>query len=174
MASTGITATHLAILRGNAASGESSIAAAVRLTEPPMALIEQDHLRRKLLKEHDAREATDIVHLIDLIARFCLDRGRNVLIEGILHEAKYGGMLRQLIADHRGRSFAYYLDVPFEETVIRHAGRPQRAEFGAERMREWFVADDLLGLPDEIVVVANSSLDATVGRIRADLGQIPS
>lgn len=38
--------------------------------------------------------------------------------------------------DHQGISRFYYLDVPFTETMRRHA-RPQAAEFGEAEMRGW-------------------------------------
>jgi hypothetical protein len=39
-------------------------------------------------------------------------------------------MLDGLRRDHLGLSYFYYLDVSIDETVRRHAPRPQAAEFG--------------------------------------------
>jgi hypothetical protein len=54
----------------------------------------------------------------------------------ILYADHYGAMLVQLRADHRGPTHGYYLHVPFEETVARHATRPQANEYGEAEMRE--------------------------------------
>lgn len=166
----GSSTSKLVVLRGNSGSGKSSLAAALRLTDPPMALVGQDQLRRVVLMDRDRRELTDAVDLIDLTVRFCLDRGRDVVLDGILNMAKYGAMLRQLIDDHLGRSLLYYLDVPLEETVARHATRPQRDEFTVEQMREWYLPTDVLGVPGETVIAAESTFSRTLARIRGDLG----
>ncbi|MFI5615667.1 hypothetical protein [Amycolatopsis sp. NPDC051903] len=105
-------------------------------------------LRRQVLREHDHRGAANI-GLIDTVARYALDAGSHVVLEGSLHADRYGTMLRRLIADHRGRTHVAYFDVPFEDTVARHATRPQAREFTAEQMRGRYVADDQLGVPGE-------------------------
>jgi hypothetical protein len=77
-------------------------------------------------------------------------------------------MLAGLRRDHRGRSYFYYLHVPFEETMRRHATRPQAAEFGRAEMSTWYRELDLLPGGIEQVVPASSSLEATVTRIMSD------
>jgi hypothetical protein len=74
-------------------------------------------------------------------------------------------MLAELADDHRGTTTFYYLDVSFEESVGRHATRPQATEFGAEDMRGWYRANDLLGVPGERVVPQTSTLAGTTSRI---------
>jgi hypothetical protein len=46
---------------------------------------------------------------------------------------------------------AFYLDVPWEETLRRHATRAQASEFGEAERREWYLPRDLLGLDCERV-----------------------
>ena len=122
---TGAESTRLIVLRGNSGSGKSSIAAEIRARHGRgIALVSQDNLRRVVLRERDTADGANI-GLIDMVARYALDRGLHVIIDGILYEAHYGAMLRALRADHRGLSRFYYLDVPFEETMRRHATRPQ-------------------------------------------------
>jgi hypothetical protein len=76
--------------------------------------------------------------------------------------------LADLVADHRGSSGIHYLDVSFEESLRRHATRPQAAEFGPDDMRQWYRKPDLLNLPGEHLVTRGSSLNDTVQRILAD------
>ena len=44
-----------------------------------------------------------------------------------------------------GRIFAYYYDLPFEETVRRHNTRAKVNSFGAEDMKRWWNEKDFLG-----------------------------
>lgn len=104
------------------------------------------------------------IGLISLTARYALDHGYHVIIEGILHAARYADMLTQLATDHRGTT-AFYLDVSWDETLRRHATRPQAAEFGLEHMRSWYQHHDLLGVPDERLIPETSTLEHTTNQI---------
>jgi predicted kinase len=161
--------TRLVVLRGNSGSGKSTVARRLRgHLGRGVAWMEQDQLRRILLREHDRPGAVNI-GLIDTVARHSLDAGYHAILDGIFVSAHYGSMLRQLSADHIGRSLHVYLDVPFEETVRRHATRPQSQEFTAEQMRAWYAAGDRLGVPEELVIGVEPDADAVVRRI---LGEI--
>lgn len=83
-------------------------------------------------------------------------------------------MLTALQADHRGRTRSYYLDVPFEETLLRHATKSQAREYGRAEMAQWYRSLDLLHGSGETVIPAESSLDDTVRRIMRDTGLGPS
>lgn len=162
---TGTPRTRLVVLRGNSGSGKSTVARALRdRYGRGAALVEQDYLRRIVLKERDRPGAANI-ELIDQTVRFALDHDYHVVLEGILYAAHYGDMLRRLVADHAGETFVYYFDVPFDETVRRHATRPQSSDFTVEQMRDWFVHDDQLGVCGETVIAAESGVDATVDAV---------
>jgi hypothetical protein len=161
---------RLIMIRGNSASGKSAVAAELRRRHGRgLAIVGQDNLRRQVLRERDVPGGANI-DLIDLTARFALDRGFHVIVEGILHADHYGPMLTALIGDHAGRSRAYYLDVPWAETLRRHASKPQAAEYGEREMRAWFRERDLLPGGLERVIPDCSSLDATVRRIMTESG----
>lgn len=162
--------TRLVILRGNSASGKSSVAAGVRERfGRGVALVGQDNLRRVVLRERDRPGAANI-GLIDLTARYALDAGYHVVLEGILCSDHYGPMLAGLRADHRGPTHGFYLDVPFEETLARHATKPIAEDVLPDELRSWYRPLDLLPGGVETVVGADSALDATVGRIMLDSG----
>ena len=157
------------VLRGPSGSGKSSTARAVReRLGRGVAWVEQDHLRRILLRELDVAGGVNI-GLIDTTVRYCLDAGHHVLLDGILVTRHYGDMLTRLIADHRGRTCCYHFVVPFEETVRRHATRRQAAEFTPEEMRAWYVERDLLPGDVETVIPAEHSLAETVEQVLRDL-----
>jgi predicted kinase len=171
MAKTGSGDTQLIILRGNSACGKSSTAAEIRRRHGrrDLAIIGQDTLRRDVLRERDVPAGANI-GLIDLVARYALDRGFHVIVEGIFRADHYAGMLRTLIDDHRGQTRCYYFDVPFAETLSRHAGKPQACDYGAVEMRAWYRALDLLADGIEQVIPAAMAQDETVRRIMADSG----
>lgn len=166
---TGHAHTQLVIIRGNSGSGKSSVARAVRdQYGRGLALVEQDYLRRIVLRERDTADG----HAGALVAhtvRFALDISYHVLCEGILHSSRYGSMLSELRAAHRGTTSVFYLDVSFDETLRRHQQRPQATEFTPEDMRGWYLHRDLLGIPAEHVISEDSTLDDTTRLIAARL-----
>ncbi len=169
----GSSESRLVIVRGNSASGKSSIAAGLREAfGRGLAVVGQDVLRRVVLREHDRHGGANI-GLIDTTARYALDAGYHVVVEGILSAARYGPMLQRLVADHRGVSRCYYLDVPFEETLRRHASKPDpqlQAAVTERHLRDWYRERDLLPGGIETVIGADSTLSDTVGRIMRDSG----
>ncbi|QUQ64758.1 Shikimate kinase [Kutzneria sp. CA-103260] len=149
----------LVVLRGNSGSGKSTVARAVRARADRVALVQQDVVRRQVLHEQDVPGGANI-GLLDLITRYALGHGYHVVLEGILDAGRYGVMLRDLARDHGGVFF--YLDVSFEETVRRHATRPEVAEFSAARMRGWYRERDLLVDPAERIIPESTPLDVSV------------
>jgi predicted kinase len=168
---TGSPDTVLVVIRGNSGSGKSTVARAVREAygRRGMAIIGQDVVRRDILRELDLPGGVNI-GLIDVMCRHALDAGCHVILEGILAGSRYGAMLEALCRDHRGRTSCHYLDVSWEETLRRHETRPQRARFGPEEMRRWYVREDVLPGLLETIVGESASLDETVRLILRDAG----
>nr|WP_234343861.1 AAA family ATPase [Streptomyces sp. NRRL F-5123] len=170
---TGSAGTRLIVVRGNSASGKSSVAAGIReRCGRGLAVVGQDNLRRVVLRERDRAGGVN-VGLIGVVARYALDAGYDVVVEGILYAAHYGEMLQELIGDHRGTTRCFYLDVPFEETLLRHAskGDPEYLAHVTEaHLREWYVERDLLPSGVETVIGPDSPLAATVDRILRETG----
>ena len=162
--------TRLVMLRGNSGSGKSTVARALQRKRPrDVAWVSQDLLRREVLRATDV-PGTRAVDLIDATARFALDRGMHVVVDGILNADKYGAMLRCLVRDHVGVTATYLWDVPFEETVRRHATKPVADEFGREQMREWHHSLPVLPGPAEVVLGPDETAAAALARIRTDTG----
>ena len=80
---TGSGGTRLIILRGNSASGQSSTAAEIRRRHGrrDLAVVGQDNLRRDVLREHDVPAGAN-TGLIDLVTRYALNHGFNVIVMG--------------------------------------------------------------------------------------------
>lgn len=162
--------TRLILLRGNSASGKSSVATGLRERYGRgIALVRQDTLRREVLRERDLPGGANI-GLIDLTVRHALAHGFHTVLEGILYTAHYGEMLAGLLADHPGRTHCYYLDVSFEETLARHATKPIADEVSEHQLREWYRPLDVLPGGVETVVPATSPLEGTVGRVLRESG----
>lgn len=73
MTATGSADTRLILLRGNSASGKSSLARAIRAARPRgIAIVGQDQLRRDILHVNE-EPGTLAVGYLDLSARYALD-----------------------------------------------------------------------------------------------------
>jgi predicted kinase len=147
------------VLRGNSGSGKSTVARELQdrhLRE--LAVVSQDVLRREVLRVRD-RPDNPAVTLIDLIARFALDRGMHVVIEGILHADIYGSMLESLAEDHRGTTVFFRFDLPFEETLRRHVAKGCN-DFGEAELRQWWRDHDALPWSGEQLIGADRDVHA--------------
>jgi hypothetical protein len=60
-----------------------------------------------------------------------------VVLEGILYADRYGHMITSLVRDHRGVSRCYYLDVPLETTLARHATKADAAYLAHVTTATW-------------------------------------
>lgn len=147
------TQAKLIVLRGNSGSGKSTTAKMLRDaviavgSNKKIAIIEQDYLRRHILKEKEA-EGADNIELIYQTVYFALKRDYSVILEGILYSKRYGDMLLRLNR-HCPDFYYYYFDVSFSETLRRHALKPNSNEFGEAEMRKWYQEKDLLDMPGE-------------------------
>ncbi|HWS37677.1 MAG TPA: AAA family ATPase [Actinoplanes sp.] len=158
----------LVIVRGNSGSGKTTTAREVRRRygKRGCALIEQDHLRRVILREHGGGGDDRIAPgFITTMAQTALDGGYHVILEGILHTGQYGRALRTLIAGHGGSSTCFYMDVSFDETVRRHLRREEPIPVEPETMLGWYTPLDLLGVPGELVIPETVGFDEVVTTI---------
>jgi hypothetical protein len=153
---------QLIVLRGNSGAGKSTVACGLRAElGRGVAIVDQDTIRRKLLRERDIDNGVNI-GLIEYIVRYTLANDYVVILEGILNAGRYGEMLRRLHGDFGGGW--YFLQVTLDESLRRHQTRPQRADFTPEQMRQFPRADLLEGI-DERIVPEHSSASGTVQRI---------
>lgn len=155
----------LVVIRGNSGSGKSTVGREVQQRYGRgCALVEQDYLRRVVLRERD-RPGGLAPGLITHTVSFLLRNGYHVVLDGILSAEKYRDALDELRRSHRGPAFYFYLDVSLEETLRRHTTRPQVVEFTAEQMRGWYRAGDLLGFDGEQIIPEAWTIEETVTRI---------
>ncbi|WP_407651474.1 AAA family ATPase [Actinoplanes sandaracinus] len=157
----------LVVVRGNSGSGKTTTAREVRRRYGRgCALIEQDHLRRIILREHGGLGPDAVApSFITATTRAALEGGYHVVLEGILDTGEYGGPLRRLIAEHTGPAACFYLDVSFDETVRRHRRREEPIAVTADMMRGWYTSRDLLGVPGERVISETTGFEEAVTEI---------
>ncbi len=161
----------LIVIRGNSGSGKSSIAKKVRESvSGKTAIVEQDYLRRFILKEKEEL-GRDNIDLIYRTVVYALSKEYNVILEGILNFSRYGRMLKKLVKVCPN-NFFFYLDVSLEETISRHQTKSSRNEFGEKELRSWYKERDLTGFKSEVCISQDHTLDMAVGQIikKAELG----
>ncbi|UNP74292.1 kinase [Bacillus nitratireducens] len=141
----------LIILRGNSASGKTTIAK--ELQEhfgQGTLLVSQDVVRRDMLKVHDTMG--NLSHdLIFEITKYGKEKCEFVILEGILNSRRYGDMLRELIHFFEGNAYTYYFDLSLEETIRRHNTREKRLEFGEDLLSKWYNPNDSIEVDKETI-----------------------
>lgn len=152
----------LIIIRGNSASGKTRAAHEIRARYGRgIAIVSQDVLRRDILHQKDD-PGNPAIGLIGLTARYALRQGYHAVVEGILFSQSHADMLTTLIRDHTGPSACFYYDLTFDETVCRHASKPQAAEYGSDMMANWYRERDTIPALNETVFGPDVSLDNAV------------
>lgn len=164
----------LIILRGNSASGKSTVARRVQRSfdRGEVAMIGQDHLRRELLW---VQEGTDnhVAGLLDVMVRHCLEAGQHVIVEGIFGREWYGEAFAAMVRAHAGPSLVYYLDVSLPETLRRHRTKTDSAgEVPEADVASWYREKDALGLPGEAILGEELGQDELVRRVLEDLSTV--
>ena len=99
-----------------------------------------------------------------------LDHGYHVVLDGILDTVNYGSMLQQVGVRRGCSTYAYWLDVPFDVALRRHATKANSRDYGEGEMRQWWRDNNLCGLPGEQVLPTDLGAEEAVARILSDTG----
>jgi adenylylsulfate kinase-like enzyme len=147
----------LIIIRGNSGSGKTTTAKSLQdhLGRGTL-LVSQDTVRREMLKVHD-RDANLSIDLISQIAQYGKDKCQFVIVEGILYKDRYGEMLNNLIQFFNQKTYTFYFDLSFEETIKRHNSSSKKMEFGEDSLRAWWISKDYLGVGGEMILTNDMS-----------------
>jgi adenylate kinase family enzyme len=140
------------ILRGNSGSGKTTTAKLLQkhLGHGTM-LISQDVVRREVLYVRDDPQTQAIGLLIELVKYGRLNCDI-VILEGILYADWYQELFECVINEYGSNIYAYYFDVPFEETLLRHMTKPNVNEFGENEMRRWWREKDYIkAIPEQLL-----------------------
>ena len=159
----------LIILRGNSGSGKTTTGKALqRKFGHGTMLISQDVIRREMLFVKDGPNPEASKLLLEL-ALYGKSHCNIVILEGILNSKWYKKLFENLLDEFNNQIFAYYFDIPFEETLNRHQQKPNAHEFGEKELREWWNEKDLLNTIPEVCLHKELSLNEIVDIIHKDV-----
>ena len=160
---------QLIILRGNSGSGKTSTGKILqRKFGHGTMLISQDVVRREILFVKDGPDPAAAQLLFEL-AQYGKKHCNIVIMEGILNSKWYKKLFKNLRKKFGDHIFAYYFDIPFEETLSRHQHKSNVHEFGEKEMREWWNEKDLLDTIPEICLHKDLSLNEIVDKVYRDV-----
>ena len=174
----------LIILRGNSGSGKTTVAKALqkKLGYNTM-LISQDEVRRNMLWVKDGIDTKALPLMAELL-QYGSEHSEFIILEGIMYDEWYSPLFKLANELYGSNVYAYYFDIPFEETVRRHNMRNKSQEFGEETvrrhntrnrefgekdMRRWWREKDFSSVLDEQVITCEMYADGIVERIYSDL-----
>lgn len=152
----------LIILRGNSGSGKSTIAKKLqnRFGANTM-LISQDVIRRDVLKVKDGKN-TPALPLMKELLIYGHNHSNIVILEGIMYADWYKPLFDLSVQLYGSEIYAYYFDLPFEETLKRHQTKPNCHEFGEEAMRGWWREKDFSDVLNEVSITSERNIDDIV------------
>ena len=155
----------LIIIRGNSGSGKTTLSKELqRKFGRNTMVLSQDMVRREILRTKDDAKKDAMLLLINL-----LEYGRKnsevTILEGILDAEYYMPLFERALELYDSEIFAYYYDIPFEETLLRHSTKPNRFDFGENEMRRWWNERDFINVISETVITADMSLSDTADMI---------
>jgi len=155
----------LIILRGNSGSGKTTVAKALQEKfGANTMLLSHDVIRREILKVKDGigtPACTLLIHMLKYGRKNC----EIVILEGILDSECYRELFKCAIEEYGSNIYAYYYDLPFEETLRRHETKPNCHEFGESAMRRWWKEKDFIGSIPETILAKEMKFDQTVDMI---------
>ncbi|WP_435744786.1 AAA family ATPase [Microbacterium sp. PMB16] len=167
----GTRSTRLVIIRGDAASGKTTTALALRPElGAKVAVIHQDYVRRELLSNPDSRERSrDASVVIVATARQALELGYDVVLDGIFNLRDYSAPFERLHQEHIGSTAICQFDLGIAETLRRHAARPLGQVISEGKIREWHDGWQPLPWFDERRIGADAATADIVAMILSDL-----
>lgn len=161
----------LITLRGNSGSGKTSVAKALQeKLGPNTMLISHDMVRMQILHVWSREGIEKSLPLMIELLKYGHKHSEVTIMEGILPASAYMPLFEAAKELYGEDIHAYFYDLPFEETLKRHATKPNRHEFGEEDMRRWWQGKDLLGIIPEHILTMDVGFDEAVELIYSDIG----
>lgn len=160
----------LILLRGNSGSGKTTLARLLQERFGPNTMrISHDMIRMEILHVWGAEGVEKSLPLLIELLRYGRRHSEITILEGILSAEEYRPLFETAVREFGRDAFAYYYDLPFEETLRRHRTKPNRDDFGESDMRRWWREKDWIGLLPETVLTQEVSLEAAANLIVHDV-----
>ena len=127
----------------------------------------QEHIQNSVLGILNARvgEQTLALPLLKELLRYGRENCEIVILEGILNASWYKPLFELAIELYASNIYAYYFDIPFEETVRCHRMRSNHDIFGDEALKEWWKEKDFSELLNEVSITADQDENSIVRNI---------
>lgn len=156
----------LIILRGNSGSGKTSVAKALQEKfGANTMLLSHDMIRMNILHVWGQMGIEKSEPLMIDLLRYGRKNSEVTIMEGILPAKEYNRLFKTAVDEFGQNIFAYYYDIPFDETLRRHSTKPNRNEFGEADMRRWWREKDYLPMIAERRLSEELRLDEVVEMI---------
>lgn len=162
----------LIIIRGNSGSGKSSVAKELQKQfSGNSLLLSQDIVRKDMLSEKDGH-GTKTAELLELLLRYGHDNFEYTILEGILKAEWYMPLFIKAAEIFADGIYAYYYDIPLEETLKRHTEKKvfKYGIFNKDDLKRWYCEKDYIGLIEEKAITIEISLTDAVSMILKDVG----
>lgn len=161
----------LIILRGNSGSGKTSVAKALQKKfGPNTMLLSHDMIRMDILHVWSTEGIIKSEPLMINLLKYGKANSEITILEGILPVDAYNRLFETAVEEYGKNIFAYYYDLPFEETMKRHSTKPNRNDFGESDMRRWWKEKDYLPMISEKILYKDLSFEDTVSMIYNQVG----
>lgn len=152
----------LIILRGNSGSGKTTVAREMqRKIGRNTMLISQDAVRRDMLSVRDGQDSEALPLMRELLV-YGRKHSKVTILEGIMYADWYRPLFECAVQEFGEEIYAFYFDLPFEETLRRHQTKPNCHEFGEEAMRKWWREKDYIGFIKESIIMSEDTMKDTV------------
>ena len=158
----------LIIIRGNSGSGKTTLAKEIHHQLPRNTLlIPQDTVRRKMLNVKDGGK-TLALPLLENLLEYGYHHCSYTILEGILNAKWYADLFEKSQQLFGSQIYAYYFDIPFEETIRRHKACHEYS-FGEEKMRSWWNEKDYIGFIPECAFISQMNLADEISIVMNDI-----
>ncbi len=156
--------TKFIFLRGPSGSGKSTTAEyIIKHSTRNIFVVEQDYFQNHVTRNGSSRALRKKMMINTCLMAF--ENDHDVILEGILSVDNYSDMFEEIIRNHPKENYSFYYDIPFDETVRRHATRYKAAHFGQDEMKEWYHFASPMGHSDETVISQAMSIDEIIKMI---------
>ena len=153
---------------GESGSGKTTVARALQKKFGyNTMMISQDEIRRNILWVKDGVDTKALPLMIELM-KYGYEHCDVVILEGIMYDEWYSPLFKTANELYGMDIYAYYFDIPFEETVRRHNTRDKKQEFGEEDMRRWWREKDFSSVFNEKIITPDIDADSIVEMIYMD------
>lgn len=167
--------TKIIIFRGNSGSGKSTITKNLEsCLNKKVLVLEQDLFRHEFIhipanKDGD-KEINDLtIEMILLILKWANNKFDYIIFDGIFSNNRYTVMFEEVVKMFKD-IYAYYFDLPFEETAKRHLTRAKSKLFTVEEMRSWLKPNNKSTVLNETILTQDMTIEQILDIVLADLG----